>query len=181
MRPQNGFGLLSCEGSGTAAPHAARLASSQQRSQVWLPPPQRDKTLFGCGRTDTCRTSSVTSLACASVPVGPERRRFARESNVGNNRPTAERYLPKEKPSLSSAPGANGILGRIPGQYIAEAVRLLPPAATTPQLHLEVELDAGPDGKVRFFAERQRANRQRHSHFFWSVYRAEPIFGTDTL
>lgn len=85
--------------------------------------------------------------------------------------------------SLNEAPvlGANGILARIPGQYVLAAISLLPPAAYSQELHQEVEIDAGPAGRVRLFAERTRTRHHRHSHYFWSVYRAEPVSVEDPL
>jgi len=77
--------------------------------------------------------------------------------------------------------GAEGILGRIESRHIAKAVELLPPAATATQEHLDVDVDTGADGKVRFFAERRTVKHRRRSHFFWSVYRAEPIRSNDAL
>ncbi|WP_454741365.1 hypothetical protein [Cupriavidus necator] len=52
--------------------------------------------------------------------------------------------------------GANGILARIPGQYVSAALSRLPPAASTLERHQEIEMDAGPAGRVRFFAEKMR-------------------------
>ncbi|CAG9186861.1 hypothetical protein [Cupriavidus pampae] len=78
-------------------------------------------------------------------------------------------------------PGADGILGHIESRHIAKAVALLPAAATATQEHLDVEVDTEAYGKVRFFAERTTIRHRRRSHFFWSVYRAEPIRSNDAL
>jgi hypothetical protein len=94
---------------------------------------------------------------------------------MGNNRLAANCHLPGNSPPEIAAPGANGILGRISSQYVSAAVNLLPPAESTAAAHLEVELTAGSAGKVRFFAEKTLARHHRHSHYFWSVYRAEPV------
>jgi len=100
---------------------------------------------------------------------------------MGNSRLAAKCHLPGKASAQPAAPGANGILGRIQGQYVAEATKLLPPAGTSTDEHLEIELDAGPAGRVRFFAEKKRTKHHRHSHYFWSVYRAEPIGRDDLL
>ena len=98
---------------------------------------------------------------------------------MGNNRLAAKCHLPGETSRQASAPGANGILGRIQGQYVSAAILALPPAASCAEAHVEVDMDAGPDGRVRFFAEKKQARHHRHSHFFWSVYRAEPVKAGD--
>ena len=98
---------------------------------------------------------------------------------MGNNRLAARCQLPGETSNQPSAPGANGILGRIQGQYVSAAILALPPAASSSEAHVEVDMDAGPDGRVRFFAEKKLARHHRHSHYFWSVYRAEPVKAGD--
>jgi hypothetical protein len=100
---------------------------------------------------------------------------------MGNNRLATMCHLPGNTPNLSPAPGASGILVRIQAQYVAAALNLLPPAASSTTKHREVEVDAGPDGRVRFFAEKKEARHHRHSHHFWSVYRAEPVVSDDAL
>lgn len=100
---------------------------------------------------------------------------------MGNNRLAAKCHLSGEAQSQTSAPGANGILGRIQGEYVSAAILALPPAASTSEQHREIDIDAGPDGRVRFFAERKKTNHHRHSHYFWSVYRAEPVRADDLL
>lgn len=94
---------------------------------------------------------------------------------MGNSHLASKCNLRADSLNEPPVPGANGILARIPGQYVSAAVSLLPPAALTQELHQEVEMDAGPAGRVRFFVKRMRARHHRHSHYFWSVYRAEPV------
>lgn len=72
---------------------------------------------------------------------------------MGNSHLAARCHLPGETSSNPSAPGANGILGRIQGEYVSAAILTLPPAASSVKAHLEVEMDAGPNGRVRLFAE----------------------------
>ena len=105
----------------------------------------------------------------------------SKNSIMGNSRLAAKCHLSRDIASQPPASGANGILGRIQGQYIAEATNLLPPAATSTATHQEIDLDAGPAGRVRFFAERKQAKHHRHSHYFWSVYRAEPVDDENSL
>lgn len=94
---------------------------------------------------------------------------------MGNNRLASTCHRPTDTPIHSPAPGANGILGRIPAQYVSAALNLLPPAESSTVRHLEVDMDAGADGRVRFFAEKKKARHHRHSYDYWSVYRAEPV------
>lgn len=100
---------------------------------------------------------------------------------MGNSRLAANCQLPRQATGKPVVPGANGILGRIQGQYVAAATNLLPLAATTPDTRMEVDLDAGPDGRVRFLAEKKQVKHHRHWHYFWAVYRAEPIDSEDPL
>jgi hypothetical protein len=69
----------------------------------------------------------------------------------------------------------NGILGLVPGEYIALASRSLPDPATAQILEHQVEIDAGHAGRVRLFIHRMKASRGEHSHFYWSAYRAEAV------
>ncbi|HUH88708.1 MAG TPA: hypothetical protein VL003_11775 [Pusillimonas sp.] len=65
----------------------------------------------------------------------------------------------------------NGILGSVDGPYIAAATAKLPHAATAPDTIHEIEIDAG---RIRPFARRQQARHHKHSHWYWSAFRAEP-------
>lgn len=94
---------------------------------------------------------------------------------MGNSHLASKCHLRGDSPNEPPVPGANGILARIPGQYVSAVVNLLPPAASTQELHQEVVMDAGDAGTVRFFAKLMRARHHRHSHYFWTVYRAEPV------
>lgn len=94
---------------------------------------------------------------------------------MGNSYLASRCHLPEAPSHSLPSPGAEGVLGRVQGQYIASALELLPDAGTTAEIHQEVEIDAGPAGKVRIFIERKRVRHHRHSHYFWSAYRAEPV------
>ena len=69
----------------------------------------------------------------------------------------------------------NGILARVPGQFVADGIALLPGPDTAEDHVYEAVVDAGYVGVVRLFARRQYARHGREDHWFWSVYRAEPI------
>ncbi|TAL87481.1 MAG: hypothetical protein EPN46_03920 [Candidimonas sp.] len=73
------------------------------------------------------------------------------------------------------ADSENGILASIPGQYVAEAIQLLPPVDTAEDRDYTVEIDAGHVGRVRIYARRQLARHGKHAHWFWLVNRAEAI------
>lgn len=69
----------------------------------------------------------------------------------------------------------NGILARVPGQCVAEAMKLLPPVDTAENRVHDVVIDAEHAGRVRIFARRQLARHHKHSHWFWSAFRAEAV------
>jgi hypothetical protein len=93
---------------------------------------------------------------------------------MGNNKLAAKCHL--RSPAPSEMPNqAHGILGRVQGDYIAAGLATLPPATADATAHHEVEIDAGPAGTVRLFIEKKRVRHRRHSHYFWSAYRAEPV------
>ncbi len=72
---------------------------------------------------------------------------------------------------------ADGMLAKVPGQYVEEAAMQLPPAIAGGPEHGEAEIDAGHAGRVRIFYEVKTARRGKHSHRFWAAYRAEPVHG----
>lgn len=100
---------------------------------------------------------------------------------MGNNRLAANCHLPGHATNEPAAPGANGILGRIQAQYVSAAILALPAVTSAPEEHVQIDMDAGPDGRVRFFAEKKHAKHHRHSYCYWSVYRAEPLRTDDLL
>ncbi|SEK00163.1 hypothetical protein [Achromobacter sp. NFACC18-2] len=69
----------------------------------------------------------------------------------------------------------NGILEQVPGQYVGEALKTLPPAATAEDREYPVEIDAGHAGRVRIFFRKQKAKRGKFSHWFWVAKRAERV------
>jgi|GEM_PF-971625 len=93
---------------------------------------------------------------------------------MGNSKLAAKCHL--RPPAPSETPNqAHGILGRIQGDYIAAGLATLPTATADAPSHHEVVIDAGPAGTVRLFIEKKRVRHHRHSHYFWSAYRAEPV------
>lgn len=69
----------------------------------------------------------------------------------------------------------NGILAGVGGQYVSEAGKTLPPAATAEDREYAVAIDAGHTGKVRIYFRKQKAKRAKHSHWFWLAHRAERV------
>jgi len=67
----------------------------------------------------------------------------------------------------------NGILARVPGQNIADAIAMLPDPTTAEDRPYEVVIDADYAGTVRLFARRMYNRRGRY--WFWSTYRAEAV------
>lgn len=69
----------------------------------------------------------------------------------------------------------NGILEQVQGQYVAEAIKTLPPAVTAEDRDHLVEIDAGHAGRVRLTFRKQKAKRGKFSHWFWRASRAEQV------
>lgn len=71
--------------------------------------------------------------------------------------------------------GNNGILEQVGGNYIALAQQSLPPAAIAEDRDYPVEIDAGHAGLVRVTFRRQKARRNKTTHWFWSAKRADRV------
>jgi len=71
----------------------------------------------------------------------------------------------------------NGILGRVPGQYIAQASKSLPDPACVVADEMCVEIDAAWAGRVRLTFRKQRYSRPRGktSYVAWLCRHAELI------
>lgn len=69
----------------------------------------------------------------------------------------------------------NGILGRVPGPCISDALRQLPPVESAEDRDYDVVIDAEHVGPVRIFARKQLARHRKHSHWFWLATRAEAV------
>lgn len=67
----------------------------------------------------------------------------------------------------------NGILEQVGGQYVAAAIKTLPPAVTAEDRDHFVEIDAGHAGRVRLTFRKQKAKRGKFSHWFWQAKRAD--------
>ncbi len=93
---------------------------------------------------------------------------------MGNSKLAARCHLSAAGHDQVPAIGANGILAQVQGNYIAAALRTLGPATREAPSHHEVLVEAGHLGTVRLFIEKKQARHGRHSHYFWSAYRAEP-------
>lgn len=69
----------------------------------------------------------------------------------------------------------NGILEQVPGLYIAEAMKTLPPAVTAEDRDYDVVIDAGHAGLVRITFRRQKTRRAKRTHWFWLARRADRV------
>lgn len=69
----------------------------------------------------------------------------------------------------------NGILGKVPGDLIAGALRTLPDPSKPGPEHHEVIIDARGLGRVRLSVERKLARHRRHSHYYWAAWYAEHV------
>lgn len=67
----------------------------------------------------------------------------------------------------------NGILSRIPGEHVAGALQLLPPAVSAKEEVAEVQYDVPGIGRVRFTADRLKSKRGKTVRYFWSMSKAE--------
>lgn len=69
----------------------------------------------------------------------------------------------------------NGILGRVPGQYIAAAGKNLPDPTTSTAEEVSAVVDAAWLGQVRVTFRRSRVRHHKHSHWFWAAFRADAV------
>lgn len=71
----------------------------------------------------------------------------------------------------------NGILARVPGQFIAQASKSLPDPACAIADEICVEVDAAWAGRVRLTFRKQRYSRPRGkiSYVSWLCRHAEPV------
>ncbi|SPC05387.1 hypothetical protein [Cupriavidus taiwanensis] len=92
---------------------------------------------------------------------------------MGNSKRAAGCHLPAAAPEYL-VPGANGILAQVQGHHVAAALQALPRATAEAPNHHEVLVEAGHLGTVRLFIVKKHARHNRHSHYYWSAYRAEP-------
>jgi hypothetical protein len=78
---------------------------------------------------------------------------------------------------LPSAHDDNGILARVPSQYIAQASKSLPDPACAVDDEMSVEIDAAWAGRVRLTFRKRRYSRPRGktSYAAWLCHRAEPV------
>ncbi|WP_354683940.1 hypothetical protein [Cupriavidus necator] len=93
---------------------------------------------------------------------------------MGNSKHAARCHVSPQGLDSYPVAGANGILARIEGHYIAAALRTLGSATREGPSHREVLVEAGHAGTVRLFIEKKQARHGRYTHFYWSAYRAEP-------
>jgi hypothetical protein len=71
----------------------------------------------------------------------------------------------------------NGILASVPGQFVAQAGRLLPDPACAVDDEMSVEIDADWAGRVRLTFRKRRYSRPKgkSSYVAWLCWRADPI------
>jgi hypothetical protein len=75
-------------------------------------------------------------------------------------------------------PPSNGILGRLPSQYVAAASKTLPDPKATPGDLIQAEVDTGDwGGRVRLSFKKQQVRRSkpRSSLVFWTCFHAERV------
>ncbi len=94
---------------------------------------------------------------------------------MGNSRLAAGCHLPAATTATYPTTGASGILARVQTDHIAAGLQTLGPATADAPSHHEVLIDASHLGTVRLFIEKKLVRHHRHSHYYWSAYRAEPV------
>lgn len=66
----------------------------------------------------------------------------------------------------------NGILAQVPGEYVSQGKRDLPPPAAAEDRDYTAEVDAGHVGRVLITYRPQKHKRGKSSHWFWVAVRA---------
>ncbi len=81
-------------------------------------------------------------------------------------------HLPQRPPGAAD----NGILARVPSQFVAQAARTLPDPACALDDVMSVDIDAAWAGRVRLMFKRQRYCRPRAkaAYFAWHCVHAVP-------
>jgi len=80
-----------------------------------------------------------------------------------------------EAPRPATGTPENGILAQVPGNIVAAALQTLPPPTAIGPDTATVIFDAEHLGLVQFTIEKCRLKHGRHSHYYWSASRAEPV------
>lgn len=80
-------------------------------------------------------------------------------------------------PSLSPKCSDEGILARVPGQFVAQASKSLPDPACALDDEMSVEIEAAWVGRVRLTFKKQRYSRPKGkiSYVAWLCRHAEPV------
>lgn len=95
---------------------------------------------------------------------------------MGNSKLAQGCQLPARDTAGERQPDCeNGFLSQVPGDLIARGLAALPPASTIGPDRHEVDIDAGPLGRVKLSVERKQVKHGRHSHYYWSAWRAEAV------
>ena len=63
----------------------------------------------------------------------------------------------------------NGILARIPRQYVADALQTLPAPNSASEELMETEIDVPDIGRAHFNAKLHTSKQGRFRSYFWSV------------
>ena len=84
---------------------------------------------------------------------------------------------PEHTTPLPSTHVDNGVLGRVPSQFIAQACKSLPDPACALEDELSVDIDAAWAGRVRLTFRKQRYSRPRGktSYVAWLCRHAEAL------
>ncbi len=94
---------------------------------------------------------------------------------MGNSKSASGCQIPSAGSTVQPLPADNGILSRVRGDYIAQALATLQPPTRDGANQHQVVIDAGHLGAVRLYIERKQVRHRKHSHFYWAAYRAEAV------
>lgn len=70
----------------------------------------------------------------------------------------------------------NGILARVPGEYVSQALKTLPKAETSTKDYETAFVDVGPPwnlGLVRITAKRSKYKRAKFTRYIWHAVHAQ--------
>lgn len=67
----------------------------------------------------------------------------------------------------------NGILARVPGEFVSLGSTSLPDPETATDQELTVTVDADWAGVVRITYRRHLVKHRKHSHWYWRAVRAD--------
>jgi len=121
------------------------------------------------------RASATFELAakCGEMEIGEED--FIREHRARKTSPLRPKPMEPDRYVEREAPNENGILAKVPGEYVHKAKESLPPVDLAEDRVYEVVVAAGHLGPVRVQFKRQKARHRKNSYWFWLAFRVDRV------